>query len=174
VIYSSHKPYSLAKWATGHQWHYSGNIAGQIGTAIPRGRLTAWNQALPVIGLTLRGSVIPPSAPIHTPNRSIPVQIVSLALRSKRLIRPAKCEARVQHDKGDEQRSVLNRHRRKLQAHKKSCCPTFCPVSIYLSTLVIFMIASIAKSIQVNTYSCRWQKITDFYWSKQAKHLTRS
>jgi hypothetical protein len=36
-------------------------------------------------------------------------------------IRPAKCEACVQHDKRDEQRSILNRHRRKTNSTPEPC-----------------------------------------------------
>jgi hypothetical protein len=83
VIYSSHKPHSLTKWATDHKWHHFGNVAGQTGTAIPMDILTTRNQALPALGLTRRAPVIPPSAPIYEPNRSILARIVPLASRSK-------------------------------------------------------------------------------------------
>jgi hypothetical protein len=133
MIYFSHKPHALMKWATGHQWHYFGNIAGQTWTAIPRGRLTVRNQALPVLGLTLRVPVIPPSAPIRTPSESILARIVPLASRSKRLIWLAKCEACVQHDKRDKQRSVLNWHKWKLQAHKTHVLLLNIPSGLHLS-----------------------------------------
>ena len=63
------------------------------------------------------------SRPRHTPfSTSLPIRVypgsksVTSFAVERYFIRPAKCDACVQHDKRDEQRSVLNRHRRKLTA----------------------------------------------------------
>jgi hypothetical protein len=58
------------------------NVVGQTGAAIPRGRLTARNQATPALGLTLRAPVIPPLAPIRAP-AYLPARIVPLGSWSK-------------------------------------------------------------------------------------------
>jgi hypothetical protein len=69
------------------------------------------------------------------------------------VIQPANCEACVQHDKRDEQRSILNRHRRKTNSTSESCLVAsnfFRPVSNYPSTHSYFQdfIHSIAKVFQ--------------------------
>jgi hypothetical protein len=134
VIYSPHKPCFPHQGRLDHQWHYSGKVAGQTGTAISRGRPSAWNQALPALGLTLHAPIIPHLAPIHAPIRSILARIVPLASRSEWLIRPAKCEACIQHDKRDVQWLVLNRHRQKLQAHKTHVLLPNIPPDLHLSS----------------------------------------
>jgi hypothetical protein len=66
-------------------------------------------------------------------------------------IRPAKCEACVQHDKRDEQWLVFNRHRQKLQAPQNPIWlpTTYSARSLFIHQhLVIFMIASIAKAFR--------------------------
>jgi hypothetical protein len=63
------------------------------------------------------------SRPRHTPfSTSLPIQVylgsnsVTSFTVERYFIRPAKYEACVQHDKRDEQRSVLNRHRWKTNS----------------------------------------------------------
>jgi hypothetical protein len=66
-------------------------------------------------------------------------------------IRPAKCEACVQHDKRDEQRSVLNRHRRDHYSPKPYKTPLGLPLSI--NTWLLSMTTIIANHNQVSTYN---------------------
>jgi hypothetical protein len=98
VIYSSHKPHSPIKWATDHQW---------------QDQDTPWAH-----------SSCPRPIPISTSTRTRvgpgPNHITSFAVE-RYFIRPAKCEACVQHDKRDEQRLVLNRHRRKTNRTPEPC-----------------------------------------------------
>jgi hypothetical protein len=109
------------------------NIAGQTGAALSRDHPTArsrfthpWTHSL---------------CPRHTHFSTSPCtrvdpgpnSVTSFAVE-RYFIRPTKCEACVQHDKRDEQRSVLNRHRRKLQAPRTlSGCTTFISPSLQLS-----------------------------------------
>jgi hypothetical protein len=68
------------------------------------------------------------SRPCHTPfSTSLPIRVnhslnsvTSFAVK-RYFIRPAKCEACVQHDKRDKQRSVLNQHRRKTNSTPEPC-----------------------------------------------------
>jgi hypothetical protein len=57
----------------------------------------------------------PFSTSMHTRVGPGPNHVTSFAVE-KYFIRPAKCEARVQHDKRVEQQSVLNQHRRKTNS----------------------------------------------------------
>jgi hypothetical protein len=122
VIYFSHKPHSLIKWAIDHQWHFSGkrrritiidlNTQGppdyqESGSSLPLGSL-----------------FVPPSYPFSTslPIRVYPGLKCATSFTVERyVIRPAKCETCVQHDKRDEQRSVLNRHRLKTNSTLEPC-----------------------------------------------------
>jgi hypothetical protein len=68
------------------------------------------------------------SRPRHTPfSISLPIRVypgsnsVTSFTVERYFIRPAKCEACVQHDKRDEQRSVLNQHRRKTKSTLEPC-----------------------------------------------------
>jgi hypothetical protein len=113
VIYSSHKPHSPIKWATDHQWHYSDKRHG-----INWGRSTQGPPDCQESGLFCPWAHS--SCPCHTPFSTNtrtridpgPNNASSFAVE-RYFIWPAKCEACVQHDKRDEQRSVFNRHRRK-------------------------------------------------------------
>jgi hypothetical protein len=110
VIYSSHKPHSPIKWATDHQWYFPGK---RRGIAI-MDRNTQWpldSQDAPWAHsshprLTSFGTSLP--AQVYPGLNSV----MSFAVE-RYFIWPAKCEAYVQHDKRDEQRSVLNQHRQK-------------------------------------------------------------
>ena len=113
VIYSSHKPHSPIKWVTDYQWHFSGSrgIIWSRSTQGPpdcqeSGHTCPWAH-----------SSRPCHTPISTNTRTRvdpgPNSATSFAVE-RYFIRPAECEACVQHDKRDEQRLVLNRHRRKL------------------------------------------------------------
>jgi hypothetical protein len=95
--------------------------------------------------------------PRHTPfSTSLPIQVypdpnsVTSFAVERYVIRPAKCKACVQHDKRDEQRSVLNRHRRNHYSLK----PYKTPLSLHLSinTWLFSMITIIANHNQVSTY----------------------
>jgi hypothetical protein len=127
VIYSSHKPHSPIKWATGHQWHYSSK----------RRRINWSRNTQGPPDCQESGLVCPwahSSRPCHTPISTNMCTHVDPSLNSaisftveRYFIRPAKCEACVQYDKRDEQRSILNWHRRKLQAPQNPVwLPTTC------------------------------------------------
>jgi hypothetical protein len=78
-----------------------------------------------------------------------PNSVTSFAVE-RYFIRPAKYEACVQHDKRDEQRSVLNRHRQNHYSPK----PYKTPSSLHLSinTWLFSMITIIANYNQVSIY----------------------
>jgi hypothetical protein len=78
-----------------------------------------------------------------------PNSVTSFAVE-RYVIRPAKYEACVQHDKRDEQRSVLNRHRQNHYSPK----PYKTPPGLHLSinTWLFSMITIIANHNQVSTY----------------------
>jgi hypothetical protein len=101
-------------------------------------------------GLTLRVPVIPPSAPVCQ-SKFIPARnsVTSFAVE-RYFIRSAKCEACVQHDKRDEQRSVLNRHRRNHYSPKPYKTPPDLRLSI--NTWLLSMITIIANQNQVSIY----------------------
>jgi hypothetical protein len=91
------------------------NTAGRTGAALPRDRPTARSR--------LTRPWTHSSHPRHTPFSTSPRTRVDPGLNSatsfvveRYFIRLAKCEAYIQNDKRDEQRSVLNRHRQNLQA----------------------------------------------------------
>jgi hypothetical protein len=118
VIYSSHKPHSPIKWATNHQWHFpvkrrGVTIMDRTTQGPPdcqdapwahysRPRLTSFVTSLPIrvyLG---------------------PKSVTSFAVEWY-FIRLAKCEACVQHEKRDKQRSVLNWHRQKTNSTPEPC-----------------------------------------------------
>jgi hypothetical protein len=98
------------------------NVTGQTGALIPRDHPTARNQTLPALGLTLRAPVISLQHQYAHPctSRSELNNVTSFAVE-KYFIRPAKCEACVQHDKRDKQRSILNRYRWKTTSTPEHC-----------------------------------------------------
>jgi hypothetical protein len=97
------------------------------------------------------------SRPRHTPfSISLPIRVypgsnsvTSFAIE-RYFIRPAKCEACVQYDKRDEQRSVLNRHRRNHYSPKPYKTPP--DLSLFINTWLLYMITIIANHNQVFTY----------------------
>jgi hypothetical protein len=102
------------------------------------------------LGLTLRVPVTPPSAPVCQSEFILARNSVTSITVERYFNRPAKCEACVQHDKRDEQRSVLNRHRRNHYSPK----PYKTPPGLRLSdTWLLSMITIIANHNQVFTYS---------------------
>ena len=120
VIYSSHKPCFPCQGSLDHQGHYSGS-RGTIWSRSTQGppdcqesgRTCPWAHS---------------SCPCHTPistntrTRVDPGPNSATSFTVERyFIRPAKCEAYVQHDKRDEQRSVLNRHRQKTNSTPEPC-----------------------------------------------------
>jgi hypothetical protein len=95
------------------------------------------------------------SRPHHTPfSTSLPIRVypgsnsVTSFAVERYFIRPAKCEACVQQDKRDKQRSVLNRHRRNHYSPK----PYKTPSGLRLSINILSMITIIANHNQVSTY----------------------
>jgi hypothetical protein len=118
VIFSSYKPHLPIEWATGHQGHFLGKQRG--GTIMDR-----TTQGPPDCqGEPWAYSSRPRTTPFVTrlPIRVYPglKSVTSFAVE-RYFIRPVKCEACVQHDKKDEQRLVLNRHRRKTTSTSKPC-----------------------------------------------------
>jgi hypothetical protein len=131
VIYSSHKPHSPIKWAISHQWHYFGKRRGTNWSRNTQGLLDCQES----------GHACPwahYSRPCHTSIITNTRTRVDPGLNSatsfaveRYFIWPAKCEACVQHNKRDEQRSVLNRHKRKLQAPQNPVwLPTTCILTL--------------------------------------------
>jgi hypothetical protein len=125
VIYSSHKPHSLIKWAIDHQWHYPGKHRGTNWSCSTQGPPDSQDAPW-------AHSSRPRHTPFSTSTRTHvdpgPNNATSFAVE-RYFIRPAKCEACIQHDKRDEQRSVLNRHRRNNYSPK----PYKTPTGLYLS-----------------------------------------
>ena len=112
VIYSSHKPCFPRQGHLDHQWHFSSSrgitVMDRNTQGPPDSQGAPWAYF---------------SRPRHTPfSTSLPIWVypgsnsVTSFIVERYFIRPAKCEAYVQHDKRDEQWSVLNRHRWKLTA----------------------------------------------------------
>jgi hypothetical protein len=99
-----HKPYSSIKWATDHQWHFP---CKRRGITIMDCNTQGPPDCQELGPSLLLGSLfVPPSYPLQHQSKC------AISFTVKRyVIRLAKCEARIQHDKRDEQRSVLNRHR---------------------------------------------------------------
>ena len=138
MIYSSHKPCFPCQGSLDLQGHYSGS------------RGTIWShstQGPP--DCQESGHTCPwahSSSPYHTPISTNTCTRVDPGPNSatsfvveRYFIRPAKCEACVQHDKRDEQRSVLNRRRRKTNCTPEPCLAAsnfFRPVSNYSSHMV--------------------------------------
>jgi hypothetical protein len=146
VIYSSHKPRFPRQGRLDHQWHFPSS------------------RRITVMDCTTQG---PPdcqdapwahsSRPRHTSfSISLPIQVypgsnsvTSFAIE-RYFIRPVKYEACVQHDKRDEQWSVLNRHRRNHYSLKPYKTPSGLCLSI--NTWLLSMITIIANHNQVSTY----------------------
>jgi hypothetical protein len=155
------------KWATDHQWHYLGKY-----------RRTNWSRSTQGPPDSQDALWAHSSRFRHTPcstNTRVrvnpgPNNAISFAVE-RYFIRPAKYEACIQHDKRDEQRSVLNRHRQKTNSTLELClvASNFSVQSpIIHQHMVIFRISSILYlKYSSNTYNCRWPKITDRYRSKQ-------
>ena len=133
VIYSSHKPCFPCQGSLDHKWHFSGSrgIIWSRSTQGPpdcqeSGHTCPWAH-----------SSRPCHTPISTNTRTRvdpgPNSATSFAVE-RYFIRPAKCEACVQHDKRDEQRSVLNRHRRKLTAPQN---PVWLPPTFSIRSPII-------------------------------------
>jgi hypothetical protein len=107
----------LLKWATYHQWHYPGKRCGinwSRGTQGPSDSQDAHRAH------SSRPHYTPFSTSTRTSVDSGPINVTSFAVE-RYFIRPTKCEACVQHDKRDEQRSVLNWHRRKTTSTLETC-----------------------------------------------------
>jgi hypothetical protein len=122
VIYSSHKPHSLIKWVTDHQWHHLGKRR-RI-TIMDRTTQGSFDCQESGPSLSLDSLFVPLSYPFSTslPARVYPGpnSVTSFAVE-RYVIRLAKCEACVQHDRRDEQRSVLNRYRWKTTSTPEPC-----------------------------------------------------
>jgi hypothetical protein len=108
VIYSSHKPRFPRQGRLDHQWHFPSShgitVMDRTTKGPPNCQDAPWAHS---------------SRPCHTPfSTSLPIQIypgsnsVTSFVVERYFIQLAKCETCVQHDKRDEQRSVLNRQRR--------------------------------------------------------------
>jgi hypothetical protein len=118
VIYSSHKPRFPRQGRLDHQWHHSSKRRG-----------------ITIMDRTTQGSHDSQDAPwAHSLRPRLTPFSISLLIRvypglnsatsfviERYVIRPAKCEACVQHDKRDEQRLVLNWHRRKTNSTPEPC-----------------------------------------------------
>jgi hypothetical protein len=92
-----------------------------------------------------------PSAPVYQSEFILARNSVTSFAVERHFIRPAKCEAYVQHDKRDEQRLVLNRHRQNHYSPKPYKTPSGLPLSI--NTWLLSMITIIANHNQVSTYN---------------------
>jgi hypothetical protein len=127
-------------------------------------------------GRTLGSLFASPYTPFNAslPTRVYPgsKSVASFAVE-RYFIRPAKCEACVQHDKRDEQRSVLNRHRRNHYSPKPYKTPPGLRLSI--NTWLLIKIPNTANHSQVFTYS---SQVTGnhptFTGLSMAKQFTRS
>jgi hypothetical protein len=117
VIYSSHKPRFPRQGHLDHQWHFLSSrgitVMNRTTQGPPNFQDAPWAHS---------------SRPRHTPfSTSLPIRVypgsnsVTSFAVERYFICPAKCEACVQHDKRDEQRSVLNRHRRKTNSTPEPC-----------------------------------------------------
>jgi hypothetical protein len=133
VIFSSHKPHSPIKWATNHQWQDSGKRRGinwgYSTQGPPDCQDAPWAHSS-------RPRTIPFSTSTCTHVGPSPNHVTRFTVE-RYFIWAAKCEACVQHDKRDEQRSVLNRHRRKTNRTLEPCLVAsnfFRPVSNFPST----------------------------------------
>jgi hypothetical protein len=105
------------KWATDHQWQYPGKCHETN---------WSWSTQGPPDSQDAHWahSSYPrytPSAPVHAPRVDPCPNNATIFTIERYFIRSAKCEARVQRDKRDEQRSLLNRHRRKTNSTPESC-----------------------------------------------------
>jgi hypothetical protein len=98
----------------------------------------------------------PIQAPIRASSGFIPARLVPLASRSERVIRPAKCEACVQHDKRDDNdRSLIDSDGNYRHTGPMPCCPLFRPVSNYLITFGYPPASIIAKVLDVPPIACQ-------------------
>jgi hypothetical protein len=109
------------KWATDHQWHDFG-----------KRRRINWSRSTQGPPDCQDAPWAHSSRPYHTPfSTSMRTRIGSGLNHATSFmvewyfIRPAKCEACVQHDKRDEQQSVLNRHRQKTNSTLEPCLVVF-------------------------------------------------
>jgi hypothetical protein len=100
----------LLKWATSHQWHFPGRHRG----------ITIMDRTTQGLSDSQNAPWAHSSRPRHIPfSTSLPIRVypdpnsVTSFTVERYVIRPAKYEACVQHDKRDEQQSVLNQYRRK-------------------------------------------------------------
>ena len=111
VIYSLHKPHSPAKVR-----YRSPSQLSRKNLEFARNHMYPRADRLP-FGLIIAPPCPTTPAPIQCAAGNLlgPNSATSFTVE-RYFIRPAKCEACVQHDKRDEQRSVLNRHRQKLTA----------------------------------------------------------
>jgi hypothetical protein len=146
VIYSSHKPCFPCRGRLDHQWHDFGKRHG-----INWGRST---QGPPDCqDAPWAHSSRPCHTPFSTGTRTHVGpglnHVTSFAVK-RYFIRPAKCEACVQHDKRDEQRSVLNRHRQNYYSPKSY--KTLPGLYLSINTWLLFMITIISNHNQVSTY----------------------
>jgi hypothetical protein len=147
VIYSSRKLRFPHQGRLGHQWHFPSSrritVMDRTTQGPPDCQDAPWAHS---------------SCPCHTPSAPvyqsefIPAQnsITSFTVK-KYFIRPAKCEACVQHDKRDEQRSVLNWHRRNHYSLKPYKTPPGLRLSI--NTWLFSMTTIIANHNPVSTYN---------------------
>jgi hypothetical protein len=118
VIYSSHEPHSLIKWAIDHQWHFLGKRRGvtimdRTTQGSPDCQAAPW-------AYSLRPHTTPFITSLSIRVYPSPKSVTSFAVE-RYFIRSAKCEACVQHDKRDKQRSILNRRRRKTTSTPEPC-----------------------------------------------------
>jgi hypothetical protein len=125
VIYSSHKLHSPIKWVADHQRHHSGKRHGI--TIMDRNTQGPPECQESGPSLPLGSLFVPRHTPFST-SLSVwvypsPNSVTSITVE-RYVIRPAKYETCVQHDKRGEQRSVLNRHRRKTTSTPEPCLVT--------------------------------------------------
>jgi hypothetical protein len=113
MIYSSHKSHSPIKWPTDHQLHYSGKHRGV--TIMDRTTQGPPNYQDAPWAHFSRPRLTPSSTSLLIRVYPDPNSVTSFAVK-RYFIWPATCEACVQPDKRDEQRSVLNRHGQKTNS----------------------------------------------------------
>jgi hypothetical protein len=160
-------------WATGHQWHYFGKVAGSIGTTVPRGCSTARNQ----LQLSLASSSRPHCHPLYNSNTvrcdQLPAWIVSWLHGWNDLSFQLNVGHAFNMTWGTYNGTVLNRHRRNHYSPK----PYKTPSGLYLSinTWSFLWNHHITKSNQTTTYS---SQVTGYHPTStslsRAKHLTRT
>jgi hypothetical protein len=104
VIYFSHKPHSPIKWATDHQWQDSGKCHGIKWGHSTQGPPDCQDEPWTHSSRPYYTSF---STSMRTRVGLSPNHVTSFTVE-KYFIRPAKCEACVQHDKRDEHRWETN------------------------------------------------------------------